>query len=106
MEKEKNLSDVRLPGESFLNIDDPDLDFAGARKAAEKRVHTYDSEPMLVGWYDKKREKGSPGVTCEEEGGEPGWVNNAKGHGADLTVNINHGEYLFLFRSKHQFERS
>jgi hypothetical protein len=103
MAKPKDLSEVKFPGETFLNIDDPKMDFDRAHEAALKRVHTYDTDPMLLGWYERKSGKESPSVSCEEEGGDPGWVNYAKGHGANLTVNVNHGEYIFMFKSEHPF---
>ncbi len=102
MPKPKDLSEVDFPGETFVNMDEAELDFDRAREAAEKRVHTYDTDPMLLAWYDRRKEKASPGVSCEEEGGDPGWVHYAKQHGGGLTVNINHGEYIFIFREAHQ----
>jgi len=103
MEKENPLENARLPGETFLNLDDPNLDFEQAKQAAMERVKKYDSDPMLVAWYEKMSGKVSPSVSCEDEGGEPGWVTYAKSHGGNLTVNVNHGDYLFIFRSEHRF---
>lgn len=100
----KTLEDVKFPGETFLEIEDPDLDFERAREAALRRVKKYDSDPMLVGWYDGKRGKQSPSEGCEDEESEPGWVRYAKAHGGNLTVNINDGEYVFIYRSAHQFK--
>jgi hypothetical protein len=103
MEKNKMWSEFNLPGETYLNLDAPDLDLDMARKAALERVKKYDTDPMLLSWYEKKSGKMSPSESCQGEGGQPGWVNYAKSHGADLSVNVNHGEYIFIFKSEHGF---
>ena len=100
----KTLEKVKFPGETFLNIDYNDLNFESARNAARERVKTYDSDPMLVGWYDRKGGKESPSEGCEEEESDPAWVSYAKAHGGNLTVNVNDGEYIFIYRSEHRFE--
>jgi hypothetical protein len=69
---------MKFPGETFLHIDDPDLNFERARDAAFERVKKYDTDPMLVAWYDRKRGKESPSESCEDEESEPGWVGYAK----------------------------
>jgi hypothetical protein len=102
-ERIKDLNEVRFPGETFLTIDHPDMGFERAKEAAVSRVRKYDSDPMLLGWYDRKAGKESPEESCEGKEGEPGWVNYAKAHGGNLTVNVNHGEYIFIFRSEHRF---
>ena len=103
MTETKKRGEVNLPGETFVQIDDPELDFDRAEAAAYERVRKYDSDPMLVAWYEKKTGRRSPTVSCEEEGGDPGWVNYAKGHGGNLTVNVNDGDYIFIFKSEHKF---
>jgi hypothetical protein len=100
----KTLEKVELPGETFLNIDGKDLSFDSARNAADERVKTYDSDPMLVGWYDRKSRRESPSDGCEDEESDPAWVRYAKKHGGNLTVTVNDGEYIFIYRSAHQFE--
>lgn len=103
MANPKPIDQVDFPGETMENLDETNLDYERAREAVEQRAKTYDSEPMLLAWYDRSRNKASPDQSCEEEGGDPGWVNYAKGHGGNLTVNVNHGEYIFIFKSKHPF---
>lgn len=99
----KAVEEVDFPGEVFINREDPDLDFEKARNAALERAKTYDSEPMLLAWFDMKKGRHSPEVPCDKEGGDPGWVTYAKSRGGNLTVNINHGEYIFIFHPKHGF---
>jgi hypothetical protein len=103
MEKEQGRSYFNLPGESFLNLERTDVDFEKAKQAAVERVKKYDSDPMLLAWYDEKTGRVSPRESCGEETGQPGWVNYAKKHGGNLTVNVNHGDYIFIFKSEHAF---
>jgi Domain of unknown function (DUF5619) len=98
-----DLHKVRFPGETFLTVDDANLGFDRAKDAAISRVRKYDTDPMLLSWYDGKKGKESPSESCEGEEGEPGWVNYTKARGGNLTVNVNHGEYIFIFRSEHGF---
>lgn len=44
MQKQRNQPDLKFPGETFLNMDDPDLNFERAREAALERAHKYDSD--------------------------------------------------------------
>jgi hypothetical protein len=103
MEKEQSWRHFNLPGETYLNLDMPHVDFETAKKAAVERVKKYDTDPMLLAWYEKKSGKASPEESCEEEGGQPGWINYGKSHGGNLTVNVNHGAYIFIFKSEHVF---
>jgi hypothetical protein len=91
-----------LPGAVFLNLDPERLDFERAREVAFARAKTYYTEPMLMSWYDRGRHAYSPvGECCSEE--EPSWVSYAKGHGGNLTVDINHEDYVFIFRAEPVF---
>jgi len=100
---EKEYGHFKLPGETFVNLERKDVDFEIAKNAAVERVRKYDSDPMLLAWYDEKSGRMSPRESCEEEGGQPGWINYAKKHGGNLTVNVNQGEYIFIFKSEHSF---
>lgn len=103
MATSKPIEQVDFPGETYENFEEEPLDFEKARTEAYRRVRKYDSDPTLLAWYDRKSGKVSPEESGEEEGGDPGWVNHAKSHGANLTVNVNHGEYIFMFKSEHPF---
>lgn len=98
-----DIKGVTLPGETMLEIKDEDLDFQKAHDAAFARVKTYDSDPMLLAWFDRKAGRESPSVSCEGEETDPGWVSYAKSHGGNLTVNVNHGDYIFIYKSRHEF---
>lgn len=51
---------------------------------------------MLVAWFDGKKNVGYPEVQ-ECTGGKPGWLAYAESHGGNFGVNINSGEFIFVF---------
>ena len=51
---------LRLPVDLF--IEDPDLDYYRAKKAADARAHQVSEEPMLLAWYDRRSGQFSPRV--------------------------------------------
>lgn len=87
-----------FPGVVRLEMDPEGLTFESARRAATDRARTYCSDPMLVSWFDRKSGSYSPGgLECCKEG-KPSWVAYAEGRGAHLTIDINHEDYIFMFR--------
>ncbi len=79
---------------------DADCDFDRAMKLAVAQAEARDNAPRLLGWFDRKSERFSPGDECCVEG-EPSWLAFAQAKGADLTIDINKGEYVFVFRMSH-----
>jgi hypothetical protein len=100
----RQLEKVRFPGEVFLTLEEGDVDFEKAREEVLNRAGRYDSDPMLLAWYDRREDRESPEIACESEDSDPGWVSYAKSHGGDLTVNVNGGDYYFIFKSEHTGE--
>lgn len=98
----KGLENVTFPNVTFINIDDSNLTLEKAKEAARQVAKNYDSEPLLLSWYDKKTGQESPNISCE--GDNPGWVNYAKSHGGCFTVSVNHGEFMFIFKCEHDFK--
>src|SRR3990167_8828218 len=55
-------------------------------------------EPMLLAWSDRRRNEVSPDIPeCQHQ---PGWLAYAESHGGNLKVEINRGEYVFVFRAE------
>jgi hypothetical protein len=80
-----------------LHMGGKELTFEAAKRAAHERAKTYSSDPMLLSWFERKSGSYSPnGVECCTEG-EPGWVAYARSRGADLTIDINDEDYIFMF---------
>ncbi len=81
-----------------VHLNDEALTFDRARRAAMEQARVYNTDPMLLSWYDRKSGAYSPrGLECCQEG-KPSWVSYAEGRGADLTIDINDEAYIFMFR--------
>ena len=81
-----------------LRIDDPNLDFVGAKDAAKKTAKELCPDPMLLSWYQGKTGEGYPNYECGSRD-EPAWMLYAASRGGDLTIDINEGEYIFIYLS-------
>ena len=80
-----------------LTIDDPGLDFSQARdRAKEAAVAHCPTPPMMLSWNDKKAGRFYPTFECNRSD-QPPWIAYAQARGANLTVDINQGDYVFLF---------
>jgi len=64
---------------------------------AREEAGTSLEDPMLLSWYERKSGRFSPNVACCGQD-EPAWMIYAKNRGARVSVNVNQGEYVFLFR--------
>lgn len=81
----------------YLNINTPRLTLEAAMDIAKKEAGKKGTDPMLISWYDRSRDQYSPNVNCC--GGEdPAWVIYARTRGADLWLDINLGDYVFIFK--------
>lgn len=73
------------------------LDFDSAQALAKTAAQRLAPGAMLLAWYDRPRGRESPEVPeCTQK---PGWLAYAESHGGDIRVDINHGEYVFMFTS-------
>jgi len=79
-------------------------DFDTLRAVSRIIARKRNPDTQLIGWYDRNLNRCSPrGVdTCDDicmpEGREPGWEKYAKTHGGDLKIDINNGDYVFIYR--------
>ncbi|MBI4757141.1 MAG: AF1514 family protein [Betaproteobacteria bacterium] len=71
------------------------LDFESAQALAKTAASRLAPGAMLLAWYDRPRGRESPEVP--ECTSKPGWIAYAEGHGGDIRVDVNHGEYVFMF---------
>jgi YHS domain-containing protein len=78
-----------------LIVNGLELEFESAQALAKVAANHLVAGAMLLAWYDRPREKESPEVP--ECTGKPGWIAYAEGHGGNIRVDINHGEYVFIF---------
>ena len=78
-----------------LSVEGRTLDFALARRLAEDLVADSIPEPLLIAWFDGKKNEEHPEVPeCQHK---PGWLSYAEGHGGRVRVDLNDGEYSFIF---------
>ena len=75
------------------------LDYAAVHLLASTLAQKAAGEAMLVAWFDGKNQMGYPDVQ-ECTGDKPGWRAYADSHGANLAVNINGGEFIFVFATE------
>lgn len=80
-----------------LTIDDRNLDFESAQAQAKAAAQGLAPDAMLLAWRDRARGRESPEVP--ECTGKPGWLAYAESHGGDIRVDINRGEYVFMFKA-------
>jgi len=62
-----------------ISIIGKELDFPLARRLSEDLVASVLVEPMLVAWFDGKKDEEHPAIPeCQHK---PGWLAYAEGHG-------------------------
>jgi hypothetical protein len=76
--------------EANETVADPALDFAEANETV--------ADPMLLSWYQGKTGESYPNMECGP-GDKPAWIVFAESRGGDLTIDINDGQYIFIFLS-------
>jgi hypothetical protein len=87
------------PGKHIaLKIDDPNLDFTKAKDLAKQKVKEICDDPMLLSWYQGKTGESYPNLECGP-GDKPAWIVFAESRGGDLTIDINAGQYVFIYLS-------
>ena len=75
-----------------------ELDFDTAQRLAQALAARRGAEAMLVAWFDRRRGRASPEVPeCQHR---PGWLVYAQSHGGNLRVDVNGGEYVFIFATQ------
>lgn len=85
------------PGDHIkLQIDDPDLDISSAMALAKQKAGERCNDPMLLSWYCGITGEFYPRFECGYRDKEP-WVVFAEARGGNLTIDINGGEYIFIF---------
>lgn len=78
-----------------LNIDDPDFDFLKAKQMAKDKALEKCDNPMILSWNNSKARVSSPDHECGVSD-TPFWIRYARGRGANLTIDFNEGEYVFM----------
>ncbi|MGB6066094.1 MAG: AF1514 family protein [Desulfomonilaceae bacterium] len=80
-----------------VRVHDKLLDFMSAKALADHKARELSSDPMLLAWFDKKNGKFSPDVVCCGTD-KPTWLIYAESRGADISVDINNEEFVFVYK--------
>ena len=77
------------------NMDDPELDFSKAEEAAKKIALTKCRNCMVLSWKNGQTGEFYPNRECGTQK-KPAWIHYAETRGANLTIDINDGAYIFM----------
>lgn len=83
-----------------VDIQSPDgpTDLGSARNLADQKVREIYPDAMLLAWYEGKSGKFGPRTECDF-GEKPAWMVYAETRGADLTIVLDGGEYVFIYNT-------
>ena len=79
-----------------LRVAEAGLDFEKAKDLAKRKAREVCAESMLLSWNNAETGECYPTVEFGNSG-RPAWVVYADARGADLTIDINDGQYTFMF---------
>lgn len=83
--------------EIALTVDGVALDFETAQALAKTVAARRAEDAMLLAWWDRARRRASPDIPeCQHQ---PAWLAYAESRGGRLMVNVNRGDYRFVFRT-------
>lgn len=80
-----------------LRVNQGPFDFKTAKNLAYGRAKELSSDPMLMAWFDRKSGKFSPDIMCCDRA-KPSWLVYAESRGADISVNVNDLDYVFVYK--------
>ncbi|MDJ0985835.1 MAG: AF1514 family protein [Desulfobacterales bacterium] len=81
-----------------LTVDKPELDFEEAKDLAKQKAKEFCKDPMLLSWYKGKTGESYPNLECGP-GDKPAWIIFADSRGGDLTIDVNAGQFVFIYLS-------
>jgi len=89
-------SRAMLPHPLDLHIPGP-LEFSRARSRADQAAREILPEPVLLAWFNRDNREFSPRIVCCQED-QPSWLVYAKSRGAELSLCLNDGQFIFVYR--------
>jgi len=93
--KDKTMHEAHTMNEIHLQVAGMQLDYESARAIADTVACQVMESPMCIAWFDGQKQEEHPAVPeCQHK---PGWLAYAEGHGGNLMVNLNQGEFIFAF---------
>ena len=86
-----------FPGQHIkVEIDHPKLGFIEAKDIAKQKAKETCADPMLLSWYQGETGESYPNLECGP-GDKPAWITFAESRGGDLSVDINGGQFVFIY---------
>ncbi len=79
-----------------LRVADRDLDFEKAANLARARAREINKDAMMLAWFNRRSGEGFPDYDCGPSD-KPPWRVFAEARGANLTVDVNDGDYIFMY---------
>ena len=83
-------------------VDDANLNFQQAEALAKKIAQKKGNSCMILSWKNGKTGEFYPTRECGTQK-TPAWIYYAQVRGANLTININDGEYVFMILTIEDF---
>ena len=83
-----------------IDIDNDNLDLVTAKNVAKQKMKELSPDSILLSWYMGKTGEHYPTLKCGTSD-KPAWILYAEARGGDITIDINCGEYIFIFLSLH-----
>ena len=79
-----------------LTIENPDLSLKEAGDLARRKARSLSADAMMLSWFNGKTGAFFPDHDCGGSN-DPPWRVFAESRGGNLTIDINQGEYVFIF---------
>ena len=88
----------KTPNHEIINlqITDRDLSFEDVSDQARSRARQINKDAMMLAWYNRRSGEGFPDYDCGAND-KPPWRVFAEARGANLTIDVNEGEFIFLY---------
>jgi Domain of unknown function (DUF5619) len=80
---------------------DPDFDLTRAKALATGKVREIYPDAMLLAWYEGETGNYVPKSDCDF-GDKPSWIVYAESRGADITMVVDDGRFVFLYNTEPQ----
>jgi len=87
-----------LIGQHIKIQTDTALDFEDAKLIAKQKMKEFATDSMLLSWCNTKTGEYYPTIECGSSD-KPAWIVWAESRGGDYTIDINDGEWIFIFLS-------
>lgn len=88
-----------LPGNHIvIKSGDANLGFSKAKDMAKSRAQEICEDPMLLSWYRGDTGESYPDIECGR-GNQPAWIVYAESRGGDIAIDVNDGQYIFIYLS-------